>query len=218
MAVRERIGTVSPPIDHPETLTANLRRSTWAGSAPSLLPGPRLLGALVTHIRTPATLATVGRSRRRRPNLVDGEWRWSFARHQPIPDALEPDRTYLDRWRFDTPVGSVFLHAIRLPDRDPDPHTHPFSWSRSLILKGGYTEERGPLGERIRDFRPGRINRIDHDTVHRIVRTRGNRPVWTLFVAGRPHGRGWGFIVDGHYVDHKKYLADRVARSEPTGA
>ncbi len=90
----------------------------------------------------------------RRPNRVDGEWRWSFARRQFIPDHSQPGRTYLKRWRFDTPLGSVFLHAILLPDGDPDPHNHPFSRSISLILRGGYREVRGMHGEDVRSFAP----------------------------------------------------------------
>ncbi len=121
------------------------------------------------------------------------------------------------RWRFDTPLASVFVHSIRLPDRDPDPHTHPFSWSRSLIVRGGYTEERGPAAEEVRHYRPGQVNRIDADTVHRIVSTRQGRPVWTIFVAGRPHGRGWGFVVDGRCQDHKEYLANRDRATDTSG-
>jgi len=124
----------------------------------------------------------------------------------------------MERWRFDTPLGSVFLHSIKLPDGDPHPHTHPFSWSRSLIVKGGYTEERGPLAEEVRRYGPGRVNRIDADTVHRIVSTRGGRPVWTIFAAGKPHGRGWGFVIDGNYQDHREYLAIRNARPDTSGA
>lgn len=145
----------------------------------------------------------------RRPNLVDGEWRWSFARRQFIPDWSDPSRTYLKRWRFDTPLGSIFLHAIQLPDGDPDPHSHPFSRSISLILRGGYIEQRGIHGEEVKVMRAGRINRIGGDDVHRIVSLLNDRPAWTLFWAGKPHGRGWGFWVDGTYVDHKQYLAER---------
>ncbi|MGI9623546.1 MAG: hypothetical protein ACR2PK_11970 [Acidimicrobiales bacterium] len=147
---------------------------------------------------------------RRKPNYVDGEWRWSFARRQRIMDLVEPDEVYLDRWRFDTPVVSVFLHSIKLPDRDPNPHTHPFSWSYSLILRGGYEEHRGPSGSEIRQLGPCRINRIDQDTVHRIDSVRDGRPVWTVFLAGKPHGKGWGFVVDGEYQDHKQYLEQRA--------
>ncbi len=146
-----------------------------------------------------------------KPNLVDGEWRWSFARHQPIYDISDPTAVYMDRWRFDTPLVSVFLHAIRLPDKDPNPHTHPFSWSLSLILKGAYVEHRGAHGEEVRTLRAGRFNRILGDTIHRIDSTRDAKPVWTLFIAGKPHGRGWGFVVDGEYQDHKPYLAERAA-------
>lgn len=151
-------------------------------------------------------------SRRRfsvRPNLVDGEWRWSFARRQLIMDLYVPDEVYLERWRFDTPLVSVFLHSIKLPDRDPNPHTHPFSWSLSLIVKGAYEEHRGPFAEQVRTLRPGKINRIGAETVHRIDSTRADKPVWTVFMAGRPHGRGWGFVVDGEYQDHKEYLTAR---------
>ena len=154
---------------------------------------------------------------RHRENLVDGEWRWSFARRQLIYDVVEPERVYLERWRFDTPFGSIFLHSINLPDRDPYPHTHPFSWSRSLIVKGSYVEERGPYGDEVRKYRPGQVNRIDADTVHRIVSTRGDRPVWTIFAAGKPHGRGWGFVIDGNYQDHREYLAIRNARPNTSG-
>ena len=143
--------------------------------------------------------------------MIDGEWRWSFARKQVIYDVFEPDEVYLLRWRFDTPLGSVFLHSIKLPDRDPNPHTHPFSKSVSFILKGAYEEHRGPTGDQIRTLRPGRVNRLSGTDVHRIDSTRDGQPVWTLFYAGKPHGRGWGFVVDGVYEDHKTYLARRDA-------
>ena len=95
-------------------------------------------------------------------------------------------------------------------DGDPDPHNHPFSRSVNLILKGGYTERRGIHGESTREHGPGRLNRIAGDDVHRIDALRDGRPVWTLFWAGKPHGRGWGFYVDGTFVDHKIYLADKT--------
>ncbi|GIT75943.1 MAG: hypothetical protein Ct9H300mP31_04740 [Acidimicrobiaceae bacterium] len=36
--------------------------------------------------------------------------------------------------------------------------------------------------------------------------------MWTIFAAGKPHGRGWGFVIDGNYQDHREYLATRNAR------
>lgn len=63
-------------------------------------------------------------------------WRWF-----PIPDAQEPDKTYLLRLRvIQCPLFSVFLHYVFLPDRDRDPHDHPWSFF-SFICKGGYVEE-----------------------------------------------------------------------------
>ena len=84
-------------------------------------------------------------------------------------------------------------------------------------MKGSYVEERGPYGDEVRKYRPGQVNRIDADTVHRIVSTRGDRPVWTIFAAGKPHGRGWGFVIDGNYQDHREYLAIRNARPNTSG-
>ncbi len=103
----------------------------------------------------------------------------------------------------------MFLHQILLPDGDPYPHSHPFSSSISLILKGGYTEYRGIYGDDERTYRAGKLNRISGTDVHRIDRMTNDEPVWTLFYAGKPHGRGWGFYVDGVYIDHKEYLAAR---------
>lgn len=79
----------------------------------------------------------------------------------------------------------------------------------SLLLRGGYTEHRGIDGGEIRSLRAGQLNRISGTDVHRIVELTNGEPVWTLFWAGPVHGGGWGFYVDGVYVDHKEYLAGR---------
>ena len=93
-------------------------------------------------------------------------------------------------------------------DGDPDPHNHPFSRSISLILRGGYREKRGMYDEEIRELRAGQLNRISGTYVHRISDLRDAKPVWTVFWAGRPHGRGWGFFVNGTFVDHMVYLGE----------
>ena len=42
---------------------------------------------------------------------------------------------------------NIFLHRILQADGDRDPHNHPFTWCFTIVLWGGYTEERivGPF-------------------------------------------------------------------------
>ncbi len=92
---------------------------------------------------------------------------------------------------------SVYLHGFVRPDRDRDLHNHPWDKSYSLILSGGYDEER--LDGRVKgsDFiikrtvRPGRINVIRKDDFHRVTKLHADI-VWTLFVTGRKLDT-WGF-------------------------
>lgn len=66
--------------------------------------------------------------------------RWAVLRMFEVPDATEPDRVYLRRLRLvQTPWFGVYVHWIYLPDRDRDPHDHPWPFA-SWVLRGGYTE------------------------------------------------------------------------------
>jgi hypothetical protein len=89
----------------------------------------------------------------------------------------------------------VFLHHFVGSDAPSTFHDHPWSWGISLMLRGGYLEER-----RTRDDPKlvrrwpglGRINLLRPGTFHR-VELRDGRPAWTLFVHG-PKNRSWGFL------------------------
>lgn len=48
---------------------------------------------------------------------------------------------YLERLRIiDTPWFGVYVHHIKGPDPQPDPHDHPWNFT-SIVLAGGYTEQ-----------------------------------------------------------------------------
>lgn len=89
----------------------------------------------------------------------------------------------------------VFLHHFVGSDEPDVFHDHPWTWGVSLVLRGGYVEERcdrtgGSLVRRV--LRPGRLNVLRPGDFHR-VELRGGRPAWTLFVHG-PKVRRWGFL------------------------
>jgi hypothetical protein len=103
-------------------------------------------------------------------------------------------RYYVAGWnpdrRIDAP--SIYLHHFVASDPDDAVHSHPWAWSASLILVGGYRETRClPSGARIeRDYLPGEVNVILADDRHRIELLEGD--CWTLFLAG-PYLQPWGF-------------------------
>jgi hypothetical protein len=117
---------------------------------------------------------------------------------------------YLDRLRLiETPWFAVFLHHIHRPDRDPDPHDHPWAfWS--LVLAGDYLElvypdKRDPYVSRIRHRPRFSLRRLDRGAAHIITRITG--PLWTLVVTGRSHGsESWGFWPDGRGVQWRVYI------------
>ncbi len=89
---------------------------------------------------------------------------------------------------------NFFLHHILMNDLDRHLHNHPWEWSYSIILSGGYTEERlMPGGTRRRRLRPGMINKLGPHDFHRILELHGPE-TWTLFIGG-PKTLDWGFLV-----------------------
>lgn len=118
---------------------------------------------------------------------------------------------YLTRWHLlKAYVLRTFLHHIHRPDKDRDPHNHPWPFACSFVLFGGYTERITELDGELRitkikthlagsfsfeAFRPGRY--------HRIIDVLPG--TWTLFVAG-PRSRDWGFLVDTTHVPCREYL------------
>lgn len=109
-----------------------------------------------------------------------------------IPNLDHPDETYLTRWRIvETPWASLFLHRFDGPDSRPVLHDHPWSFV-SIILRGGYQEER--RDERDRTVRTRQIrfvNVMRRDDAHFISHL--NRlPTWSLLLVGKRR-RTWGY-------------------------
>jgi hypothetical protein len=90
---------------------------------------------------------------------------------------------------------NVFVHRFQASD-GTDPHNHPWHWARALILWGSYREHRAlympPSIWIHQTFNPGDWNRLDDEIFHHV--TLQTPEVWTLFICGRKHDRGWGFF------------------------
>lgn len=130
---------------------------------------------------------------------------------------------YLDRWGVEHPrIGGVFLHRMDAPDPGLDLHDHPW-WFVSIVLKGGYIEERADtrnapaiaafdgeqrgiiIGRRRWSARAMRL-----DECHRITRLDAPH-VWTLVIHG-PRRRRWGFYLADGYMGEQEY--DETVRVE----
>ncbi|MCU1279844.1 MAG: hypothetical protein JWM53_3390 [bacterium] len=88
----------------------------------------------------------------------------------------------------------VMLHQFVADEEEGTLHDHPWRWGVSLMLSGGYFEERldGAGRRRTRWVAPGRLNVVRGDRFHRVA-LRAGRPAWTLFLHG-PRARPWGFL------------------------
>lgn len=134
--------------------------------------------------------------------------RWQFMTRYDIPSRINPDETYLTRWRvIQTPWFGVYVHRIREPDTDRHLHDHPWSFF-SLVLWGGYVEEmitrtvkRGFLSWAFRKA----------SAFHRITKVR--RGTTTLFLIGRKK-RTWGFLTPTGWVRYRDYF-QQAQKSEP---
>jgi hypothetical protein len=91
---------------------------------------------------------------------------------------------------FDRPWG-LFLHRFHRSDDDRALHNHPWRWAFSLILTGGYREERR-VGDRVVriDRKPGTVVRLSPEEFHRV--DLHEQDAWSLFLAG-PKVGSWGF-------------------------
>jgi hypothetical protein len=133
--------------------------------------------------------------------------RWYLVGRQPALDAFgnpihEKDTGGGESWK-------VFLHRFHRSDDDADPHNHPWRWSLSLVLAGGYLEWRLEDGRmRPRVVMPGNLNLIRANDYHRVELLQED--AWTLFIAG-PKLQSWGFfdLLQGVHVPWRQYIDRR---------
>lgn len=108
-------------------------------------------------------------------------------------------------------LPGLYLHHFFRGDMDRDLHDHPWNVSGSLILTGGYLEERlDPDTKEVykRKIRPGRLNIIRANDFHRVDLLTGR--AWTLFMSGKKV-KDWGFYIreTGEYIPHSQYLSEK---------
>lgn len=98
-------------------------------------------------------------------------------------------------------IPHLYLHHFFRGDADSELHNHPWLFSMSLILTGGYIEERWHPETRTlrtRHCHPGDVNVIRSTDFHRVTLMRPDRGCWTLFLSSNrveeKNGHDWGFL------------------------
>jgi hypothetical protein len=115
---------------------------------------------------------------------------------------------FLDRLRLvQTPWFGIYLHHIHRPDRDPDPHNHPW-WFASIVLSGAYVEDVWPVSTirrgTVTRHRPRwSLRKMPRHSAHLITEVTG--PLWTLVLVG-PKRSDWGFWTPGGFVPWRDYI------------
>lgn len=136
--------------------------------------------------------------------------RWAFLEGFDIGADGDP---YLDRLRIiQTPWFGIYLHHIHRPDRDPDPHDHPW-WFASIVLAGWYRELVWPDKKNLSDRRERWRTRwslrcLNRRAAHIITDMGG--PLWTLVLVG-PRRGDWGFWTPTGFVGWREYVARAAA-------
>lgn len=117
-------------------------------------------------------------------------------------------------------LPGVYLHHFYQSDPDRDLHNHPWKWSFSIILTGGYYEYRHDahfweiyderpslawLEPEVRERKAPGFNYITGDSFHRVVLKDLKAGAWTIFVSG-PEVKDWGFMSPRGFVKHQAYL------------
>ena len=107
-------------------------------------------------------------------------------------------------------LPGLYLHRFFRGDQDRELHNHPWLWSFSFVLTGGYVEERlTRTGVRFKERKPLRFNFLLGNTFHRVDLVNKQSGAWTLFCSGS-EVKDWGFMLEsGAFVPHKEYLDER---------
>ncbi len=102
----------------------------------------------------------------------------------------------------------LHLHRFHRSDEDPELHNHPWAWAWSLILVGGYFDQRTHVGDGPSTIarQPGDFVLIEKSTFHRVDLIDNECECWTLFLSGPVTG-SWGFFDRfGAFTPWRKFL------------
>ncbi len=152
---------------------------------------------------------------RGRPYMEDGS--------SPYNDSGNPKVDAI----FPKGIG-IYIHRFHQSDGDRALHNHPWRWAISLILAGGYKEERrvssphastadGRWREEMTvetfEYHPGDLNILTSETFHRVDLF--EEDAWSLFVVG-PKFSHWAFWnrVSSEMIPWRRFLADIRGVSE----
>jgi hypothetical protein len=143
--------------------------------------------------------------------------RW--ARRLHVRTIAIDGRPYLRRYLVAQAFGcELYLHEFLTADGERHLHDHPWAWSGSLVLAGGYVEQvlrhldgyAGPCTE-LRTRAAPAVNLVGRG-FHRIHSVFPE--TWTLFAVG-PRRKMWGFLefieADGVTIYHQPLDYDRSA-------
>jgi hypothetical protein len=137
---------------------------------------------------------------------------------------------YLTRYYLlgkDWAWGNIYLHHFHSSDQGDELHSHPWVWGFSVVLWGGYSEERvgspdcwsaptvrtdhvKPVpGIVRRDITPGTTNFLRLTDFHRVDLRDEQRGAWTLFFRGK-RVTDWGFL-DRHTSEYRLWWTNPEA-------
>lgn len=108
-----------------------------------------------------------------------------------------------------SPWYDLYIHRIYKSDADEYPHSHPWDFC-SLILGGSYREKvyRDNSNRLISDGTYTAFDTIKRTTedFHKIEVI---QPVTSLVLVRKKDTNNWGYRVDGRFVDHERYRANK---------
>lgn len=155
-------------------------------------------------------------SRRTPPRVITGRGNDTKYLTQYFLTQGSPATEGMDRHAADAPKWGLYLHHFHRSDDDGALHSHPWRWAVSLVLKGGYIEERrfiarteDPPDYAVEVFshmvKPWSLNRLTYRDFHRVDLHNGD--CWSLFLVG-PLVGSWGFWdrVTKKYTGWKEFL------------
>ena len=127
-----------------------------------------------------------------------GDWARRLSRSLEVTQIHPQGVPYLERYyaagwnpRTRRSGPALFLHHFVGSDPATAVHSHPWAWSASVILAGGYREERcTDVGTQVREYQPGDLNVLRATDRHRIDLIGAD--CWTLFLVG-DYQQPWGF-------------------------
>ena len=154
----------------------------------------RLLKRVTSHLRCRSIAGGDGST------YLERYYLWGWAPWNPNPKSSK-----LVPWL----PGAMLHHFVR-SDEDRELHNHPWRWSLSVILAGGYVEERMVDGRVVlRRVTPGSINIIRDNDFHRVDLL--EKDCWSLFITG-PKTQSWGFLhrITREFTPWHDFIARRA--------